>query len=80
LPVEDVDESREPEAGQDVSEKESVISRLQWFKGTMGLIIQCRVYSDYEMVFDLDTELDSAETGLDRLPASGRRDASARRG
>lgn len=50
------------EAGQDASEKEGLMPRLKWLKGTMDLIIQRRMgFDQYEMVFDTDDELDASK-------------------
>lgn len=66
------------EAGQDASEQEGIMPRLKWLKGTMDLTIQVQMgYSQYEMVFDTDNELDATkqatvdkmrtESGLDTI-------------
>lgn len=50
------------EAGQDASEKEGIMPRLRWLKGTMDLIIQRQLdQPNYEMIFDTDDELDAVK-------------------
>jgi hypothetical protein len=50
------------EAGQDASEKEGIMPRLKWLKGTMDLIIQVQMANpQYEMVWDTDDELDAVK-------------------
>lgn len=47
------------EAGQDASEKEGLMPRLRWLKGTIDIIIQRRMgFPGYEWVPDTDDELD----------------------
>lgn len=50
------------EAGQDAAEKEGIMPRLKWFKGTIDLIIQRQMdLADYEVIFDTDDELDAVK-------------------
>lgn len=50
------------EAGQDAAEKEGIMPRLKWFKGTIDLIIQRQMdLADYEIIFDTDDELDAVK-------------------
>lgn len=50
------------EAGQDSAEKEGIMPRLKWLKGTMDLTIQRQMgYMQYEMIFDTDDELDAVK-------------------
>lgn len=50
------------EAGQDASEKEGIMPRLKWLKGTIDLTIQRQMgYPQYEMVWDTDDELDAVK-------------------
>lgn len=50
------------EAGQDSAEKEGIMPRLKWLKGTMDLTIQQQMgYPQYEMIFDTDDELDAVK-------------------
>ena len=50
------------EAGQDAAEKEGIMPRLQWFKGTVDCVIQRQMdMLDYEVVFDTDDELDAVK-------------------
>lgn len=47
------------ESDQSAGEKEGLMPRIKWLKGTMDFIIQKRMgYTQYEWVPDLDTELD----------------------
>lgn len=47
------------EAGQDASEKEGIMPRLKWLKGTVDLILSKQMNQpQYEMIFDTDDELD----------------------
>jgi len=66
------------ESSQDSAEKEGIMPRLKWLKGTMDLIIQRQMdQPNYEMVFDTDDELDAVKqaevdkirvsTGLDTI-------------
>jgi hypothetical protein len=66
------------EAGQDAAEKEGIMPRLKWVKGTMDMIIQVQMAQpQYEMVWDTDDELDAlkqaqvdkirSEAGLDTI-------------
>lgn len=50
------------EAGQDASEKEGIMPRLQWMKGTADCLIQRKMNQpDHELVFDTDDELDAVK-------------------
>lgn len=50
------------DANQDASEKEGIMPRLKWLKGTMDLIIQRQMdFPQYEMVFDTNDELDAVK-------------------
>lgn len=50
------------EANQDSSEKEGIMPRLKWWKGTLDYIIQRQMdLPNYEVVFDTDDELDAVK-------------------
>jgi hypothetical protein len=50
------------EAGQDAAEKEGIMPRLKWLKGTIDLIIQRQMgFTKYEMIWDTDDELDAVK-------------------
>ena len=59
-------------SSQDASEKEDLYPRVQWLKGVMDLVIQFQMQQTaYEMVFDLDTELDPVkQADVDKIYVS----------
>lgn len=60
------------EAGQDSAEKEGIMPRLRWLRGTMNLILQRQMdQPNYEWLPDTDDELDAEkQTDVDKLLTS----------
>lgn len=60
------------ESSQDSAEKEGIMPRLKWLKGTLDLIIQRQMdQPNYEMVFDTDDELDAVkQADVDKIRVS----------